>query len=112
MRFGLSGLACRVGSALHSERLLVKLSGPFGIAGGQREPGQIDQSPGLRLIVGGCGEGFFEQFDGVIGLLLQYGDAGEAVPRLGVFLGGAILLKRLEVECFGIVEIGSIGAAL
>ena len=77
-----------LGSALHSERLLVKLSGPFGIAGGLREPGQIDQRPGLRLIVGRCGEGFFEQLDGGVGLILQYGNARQTVPRLGVFLGG------------------------
>jgi hypothetical protein len=103
---------CRVRSALHTERFLVKLCRPFGIAGRNREPGEVDQSPGLRLIVGRSGEGFFEQLDGVIGLFLQYGDAGETVPCLGVFRGGAVLFERLEVERFGIVKIGAVGPAL
>ena len=112
MRFGLSGFACRLRSARDSERFLVKLCRPFGIAGRNREPGEVDQSPRFGLIVGRCAEGFFEQLDGVIGLFLQYGDAGETVPRLGVLRSGAALFERLEVERFGIVEIGAVGPAL
>src|SRR5579863_3051357 len=52
LRFGLSGLACLLGSALNSECFLVKLCRPFRVVGSLREPGEVNQSPGFRLPVG------------------------------------------------------------